>query len=1221
VLKNVKKRKDADAEEHDRGAAWAELDELRVPPCVFESGGFMRSEEFTIERDHAYSGGWTPSHAHFARTMQRMPRYSVEATPYRWMMRERAQAIAANWGVRYDPSLEDAADAIINLKAETIWVQDHRNQLALLDSFFSALVPGKSLVLLYAKDVPLLEDRLPGTRVLIGAGTVTNAVGPAVEWNYSGPGPLRSVMWERAVRHSITPPFENGFLLPYQQLMSDPKLAGEDLSRFVAWASGDFFDEFSYAAELVSHDGAVAALAELARVVELLPGVADGPWEKVSTWISDRIADTWALRGPYPGLGAALAAAGMPYGALIAHRVLEDLGDPTADPWPALQRAIADAASGHGPAAGLVGRMARKSWDRLHTDEQRLALLKLLARFSLSALQARRLFDRHERSSEGIKVSDADLLANPYLIYELDRGRLDSVAFRTIDRGVFPRDASARAALDQDNLTDPVEEAIDDRRVRAACTDLLERGAGEGHSLLDEPQLRARLAGMGLDPACDPTSDSFELAAEEFPPVLQETPLADGAGRGWQLARLADAADVIAADVAARIEAGPIDVSWDWRAEIDAAIGKLGDADDEDEQAARAEKADALKTLARARIAVLVGPAGTGKTTMLKALCAHPSMRGRVLLIAPTGKARVQLGDKVGQRARTLAQYLRPTARWHSEYGYRIRPGAKKDAAWNTVVIDEASMLTEEMLAALLDAISGTERLVLCGDHRQLPPIGAGRPFADLVSYLRNRQDTSVAPTSPGLTQGGDGIAELTIGRRQRSTTGQSEGSDANRDDLAVASLFALDGNHATADEAMARVLAGQGDGTLTVVPWISEEDLHRSVVRYLAEDSGLHLTPGDANALKRSLGASGIYSGRASFVFGKGGAGAELWQLLTPVRSRPGGVAGLNRLVRQTWRQGDTSAARKSHKLPPPMGADEIIFHDKVMVRVNMGHTAERISDDAKIPGEVANGEIGMAVWWAGTKGLKVELSTQLGLQYIFWDSELNGENERTGEVLELAYAVTVHKAQGSQFDTTVVVIPNPCPLLSTELMYTALTRHRSRCVLFMQGDPADLRLMAGPGRSETARRLTRLFRPPDPFKAADGTILDGSHVHRTHNGEMVISKSEVIVANALQHLGIEYVYEQRLVMPDGSSRLPDFTIPRLSKPTIYWEHLGMLDKAGYKANWAAKKAWYARHGILPASEGGGPNGILVWSTESSSGKGIDTQEIEQLAEMTLGL
>jgi hypothetical protein len=139
--------------------------------------------------------------------------------------------------------------------------------------------------------------------------------------------------------------------------------------------------------------------------------------------------------------------------------------------------------------------------------------------------------------------------------------------------------------------------------------------------------------------------------------------------------------------------------------------------------------------------------------------------------------------------------------------------------------------------------------------------------------------------------------------------------------------------------------------------------------------------------------------------------------------------------------------------------------------------------------------------------------------------------------------------------------------------------------------------------------------------FEAPDGTILDGSHVHRTANGELVISKSEVIVANTLRSLGVEYVYEQPLVMPDGTRRLPDFTIPRLGKPTVYWEHLGMLGSAGYCANWEAKRAWYASHGTLPWTEDGGPNGMLVWSVEGAGGDGIDAEKIEQLARTVLDI
>lgn len=369
VLKNVKERKDSGAEDQDRAAAWSDLPEDRVPPCVLERGGFMRSRSYSFTREHAYAGGWTASHAHFAPTVHRMPAYSLEATPYQWMMRERAATLAGIWGIDYDRTLEDTADDLMTMRSPTLWVQDHRNQLALLDSFFSAVAPGRSLVFLYAKDIPLLEDRPAGTRVLVGAGTITH-VGQVSEWQYSRPGPLRSVMWERAVGHSIRPSFDAGFLLPYQQLASDPKLAGEDLSAYVAFAPTDFFEQFSYVTEHVPHDGAVAALCELARVVESLPGVADGPWEKVSTWISDRIADTWALRGPYPGLGSALAAAGLPNGALIAHRVVESLPDPAMDPWPALRQAIAQAAANKGPAAGLVGRMARKAWDRRPTAIQ-----------------------------------------------------------------------------------------------------------------------------------------------------------------------------------------------------------------------------------------------------------------------------------------------------------------------------------------------------------------------------------------------------------------------------------------------------------------------------------------------------------------------------------------------------------------------------------------------------------------------------------------------------------------------------------------------------------------------------------------------------------------------------------------------------------------------------------------------------------------------------------
>lgn len=62
------------------------------------------------------------------------------------------------------------------------------------------------------------------------------------------------------------------------------------------------------------------------------------------------------------------------------------------------------------------------------------------------------------------------------------------------------------------------------------------------------------------------------------------------------------------------------------------------------------------------------------------------------------------------------------------------------------------------------------------------------------------------------------------------------------------------------------------------------------------------------------------------------------------------------------------------------------------------------------------------------------------------------------------------------------------------------------------------------------------------------------------------------------------------------------------------------MLGLAGYRADWEAKVKWYAEHGILPWTEGGGPNGILVWSQDRPEDGGIDAQEIERLAREIIG-
>ena len=104
------------------------------------------------------------------------------------------------------------------------------------------------------------------------------------------------------------------------------------------------------------------------------------------------------------------------------------------------------------------------------------------------------------------------------------------------------------------------------------------------------------------------------------------------------------------------------------------------------------------------------------------------------------------------------------------------------------------------------------------------------------------------------------------------------------------------------------------------------------------------------------------------------------------------------------------------------------------------------------------------------------------------------------------------------------------------------------------------------------------------------------------------------MIIADLLFSKQIDFQYERALVATDGSWRSPDFTIDDdTTGRTIYWEHLGMLQRPSYRRKWATKLAWYRSHGVLPFKEGGGPDGTLV-TTEDGEDGSISSADIEAL-------
>jgi len=249
-----------------------------------------------------------------------------------------------------------------------------------------------------------------------------------------------------------------------------------------------------------------------------------------------------------------------------------------------------------------------------------------------------------------------------------------------------------------------------------------------------------------------------------------------------------------------------------------------------------------------------------------------------------------------------------------------------------------------------------------------------------------------------------------------------------------------------------------------------------------------------------------------------------------------------------------------------------------------------------------VANGEIGIVSEAFKRKGgsdvLSAVFSTQADASYRYYRSQVD-------EYLELAYALTVHKAQGSDFEVVFLIIPQKASTLSRELIYTGLTRFRRKLVLLIERDIEPLRRLRSPEYSDTRSRNTQMFTlalRPDEVKRPHLEAL----IHRTRKGIAVRSKSEVVVADIIEALGISYLYEEPLYSRGDAKdfRLPDFTVS-FEGDIYYWEHLGMLNVPSYREAWERKQKWYEENGFADR---------LITSRDGPDGS-IDAAAIEQTA------
>ncbi len=387
------------------------------------------------------------------------------------------------------------------------------------------------------------------------------------------------------------------------------------------------------------------------------------------------------------------------------------------------------------------------------------------------------------------------------------------------------------------------------------------------------------------------------------------------------------------------------------------------------------EQAHAVATALSSKFSIITGGPGTGKTTILHALCKILKAKDvKITLAAPTGRAAQRMSDATGIPAGTIHRILKPDSQLRG-FVHNENSPLKTDF----IVVDEASMLDNALADSLLRAIPDAAHVVFVGDVNQLPSVGAGNILGDLIA-------SRIIP-----------VTTLSAVFRQGKRSG-----------IVSTAHAILHGDTRVPEPRQLSIFDFDPRRDIHFIESTSNEDCERKVVALATK------------AIPRVLGIKSC----------------EDIQILSPMLRREVGVDRLNEVLQNEFTSGGDKGFRVG---------------DKVLQNRNNYDKG------------VFNGDLG-----------RVEsLDSDEGLVWVRFGDDLVKYERADLSELQLAYAITIHKSQGSEFSVVIVpIISTHSIMLQRNLLYTAITRGRRK--VFIVGEPKAYEMAVK--KIDSSRRLTGL-------------------------------------------------------------------------------------------------------------------------------------------------